>query len=354
VYCPQCFSYQDAYTATKSDCKGRCVRASCKACPICFVPLQVVVVETAQELSTSSPLVGLYRCGYCRYSSVECGVYVTTTSTTPGTEVVDQLHSVYQMKLQDQNKLPLAQFHSLVKAWNEQEQDYREIQQIQRTCDPTAAATLLSIKTNKETTENNNFPSASSSPHVSSSRNIHALEQRCKNSTEQILSSYLSNVLTTIPRNATTAVDDFSPSSDLSVTTPSCTPTSNFITTFTTTAHSRVQQGILLQTPASSTLFPLPISMLPKITKRCTMELSKGKPGILIKSKINPLDGDTTSSRTGHGQWWKKGTKKMTLTNNAVFCHPYFFINVLVFYCCVSNSVSFSSRIAVLYMRYQG
>jgi hypothetical protein len=50
----------------------------------------------------------------------------------------------------------------------------------------------------------------------------------------------------------------------------------------------------------------------------------------------------------------EKGTKKMTLTNNAVFCHPYFFINVLVFYFCVSNSVSFSSRIAVLYMRYQG
>jgi hypothetical protein len=40
------------------------------------------------------------------------------------------------------------------------------------------------------------------------------------------------------------------------------------------------------------------------------MELSKGKPGILIKSKINPLDGDTTSSRTGHGQWWKKVQRK--------------------------------------------
>jgi hypothetical protein len=217
------------------------------------------------------------------------------------------------MKLQDHNKLPLAQFHSLVKAWNEREQDYREIQQIQRTCDPTAAATLLSIKTNKEGTKNNNLPNASLSPLVYSSINIHALEQRCKKSSEQILSSYLSNVLTAFPRN-TTAVDDVSPSTDLSVTTPSRTPTSNFITTLTSTAHSRVQQGVLLQTPASSTypsiLFPLPISMLPKITKRCTMELSKGKPGILIKSKINPLDGDTTSSRTGHGQWWKNVQRK--------------------------------------------
>lgn len=307
AYCPQCFSYQDAYTATKSDCQGRCVRASCKACPVCFVPLQVVVVEAAQEQSASSSLVALYHCGYCRYSSVECGVYVTTTSTTPGKEVLDQLHSMYQSKLQDQIKLPLAQFHSLVEAWNEREQICREIQQIERTCDPTAAATLLSMKTKKETTNNNNLPNASSSGLMYSSRNIHALEQRCKNSTEQILASYLANVLTT----NTKAVDNFTPSPEPAATTPSCIATSNFITTSTTIIHSRVQQGVLLQVPTNpSMLFPLPIPMLPKFTKRCTMELSNGKPGILIKSKLNPLDGDTTSSRTGHGQWWKKVQRK--------------------------------------------
>jgi len=33
--------------------------------------------------------------------------------------------------------------------------------------------------------------------------------------------------------------------------------------------------------------------------------LDAGRPGILIKPKVNPLEGDT-SLRYGHGQWWKK------------------------------------------------
>jgi hypothetical protein len=33
--------------------------------------------------------------------------------------------------------------------------------------------------------------------------------------------------------------------------------------------------------------------------------LAEGRPGILVKPKLNPLEGDT-SLRSGHGQWWKK------------------------------------------------
>jgi len=55
----------------------------------------------------------------------------------------------------------------------------------------------------------------------------------------------------------------------------------------------------------SSPLFPLHIPLRPKYSRRCRAELQAKRPGILIKPKTNPLEGDS-SQKTGHGQWWKK------------------------------------------------
>lgn len=51
--------------------------------------------------------------------------------------------------------------------------------------------------------------------------------------------------------------------------------------------------------------FPQRIRLQPKKSRRCRYEMEKGKPGILVKPKTNPLEGDS-SLRSGHGQWWKK------------------------------------------------
>jgi dynactin-4 len=346
TYCPQCFTYQDAYTATKSDCRGRCVRSFCKACPVCFVPLQVAIVEST---------IGLYQCGYCRYTSFECGVYydvatsTATTTTTAAKDVAEQLDLVYQKKIQDAS--PVKLYNSLVDAWKEKEQHCRRIQQVQKSCkDPTAAATLLSNSSSTMKRSSANILGTSSSL-THSSNSIQALEQRCKNSTEQILSSYLSNVLKTA--NKETLSYDCISSTDIHPAPPS--PTTTNIST--ATINSRVQQGVILPTATSSQipslLFPLRIPMLPKITKRCTLELKNGKPGILIKSKMNPLEGDTTSSRTGHGQWWKKVKTCFLLVflddNTTIFFHWY------LFHYLISLIFHFNKkRIAVLFMMYQG
>jgi hypothetical protein len=50
---------------------------------------------------------------------------------------------------------------------------------------------------------------------------------------------------------------------------------------------------------------PLPVALRVRSVRRCLKELDAGRPGILIKPKVNPLEGDT-SLRYGHGQWWKK------------------------------------------------
>jgi hypothetical protein len=70
---------------------------------------------------------------------------------------------------------------------------------------------------------------------------------------------------------------------------------------------------LLLQPVASSfssptslqSLLPLPMPLRARKSCRCRAELAEGRPGILVKPKLNPLEGDT-SLRSGHGQWWKK------------------------------------------------
>lgn len=52
-------------------------------------------------------------------------------------------------------------------------------------------------------------------------------------------------------------------------------------------------------------LLPLPIPLRPRQSRRCRAELAEGRPGILLKPKLNPVEGDS-SLRSGHGQWYKK------------------------------------------------
>ena len=56
---------------------------------------------------------------------------------------------------------------------------------------------------------------------------------------------------------------------------------------------------------SQSNNLPLRIPFRPKKSRRCRLELQNGRPGILVKSKVNPLEGDS-SLRIGHGNWWKK------------------------------------------------
>ena len=52
-------------------------------------------------------------------------------------------------------------------------------------------------------------------------------------------------------------------------------------------------------------LLPIPIKLRPRKSRRCRAELREGRAGILLKPRLNPLEGDS-SLRSGHGQWWKK------------------------------------------------
>lgn len=75
-------------------------------------------------------------------------------------------------------------------------------------------------------------------------------------------------------------------------------------------SHTAIQlQGLNRpdQIRSRSEMLPLPIPLRQRLSRRCRAELAQGRPGILLKPKLNPLEGDS-SLRSGHGQWFKKAS----------------------------------------------
>jgi hypothetical protein len=63
-------------------------------------------------------------------------------------------------------------------------------------------------------------------------------------------------------------------------------------------------------------LLPIPIKLRPRKSRRCRAELREGRAGILLKPRLNPLEGDS-SLRSGHGQWWKKDSSAIHVIPSA-------------------------------------
>lgn len=88
----------------------------------------------------------------------------------------------------------------------------------------------------------------------------------------------------------------------------------------TTPQQIAAQMAITTTTPQfRSDLFPLPVPYRTKVSRRCRAELAEGRTGILIKPKLNPLEGDS-SLRAGHGQWWKKDSSAVHVVPRVQLC----------------------------------
>eukprot|EP00573_Skeletonema_grethae_P006647 CAMPEP_0201700886 /NCGR_PEP_ID=MMETSP0578-20130828/30394_1 /ASSEMBLY_ACC=CAM_ASM_000663 /TAXON_ID=267565 /ORGANISM="Skeletonema grethea, Strain CCMP 1804" /LENGTH=384 /DNA_ID=CAMNT_0048188053 /DNA_START=353 /DNA_END=1504 /DNA_ORIENTATION=+ len=66
-------------------------------------------------------------------------------------------------------------------------------------------------------------------------------------------------------------------------------------------------------------LLPLPVHYRSRVSRRCRAEQSAGRTGILVKPKLNPLEGDT-SLRAGHGQWFKKDSSAIHVVPRVQLC----------------------------------
>lgn len=231
-----------------------------------------------------------YLCGHCKWSSLECGVTSNadklmeyrTNRGDPGNEaelekqrqivivqVSKELERCLRQRLVSKNQACDDVFKSLTNMWSQKEKDGERRRR-------------LGLGADKDDTNTKG-----------QTWSLDVLEQTLRERRDKLASLYVSTKGTA----CTIAGVEKDVSEHKTSTTSSDLPT---------TQQAAAQMIITSTTPQHrSDLLPLPVSFRARVSRRCLAEQAAGKTGILVKPKLNPLEGDS-SLRAGHGQWFKK------------------------------------------------
>ena len=273
AYCPQCLSFHDANTAGNL---GYCPKPTCRLCPMCRSVASVFVEN----------LICFYKCGTCDWTSKTCQLQATLEASTGGDGEVSleevekaSIELLSQWKAKKGESLEMAEDHfsNMAKTMVGLAKDH--------------------VKGQRSSSTRRVFSTGLASKHSQDvdlkSWSISALEsfQRIRN--DKIESS----INQPIGGKSLKQISLDSGEEDEPLYRPSFQGLS---------AETILSQELGGNVAGSiETLLPLPIPLRPRKSRRCRAELAESRPGILVKPKLNPLEGDS-SLRTGHGQWWKK------------------------------------------------
>lgn len=300
AYCPRSLTYCDAASASASGARDN----PFKDCPVCFSPVSFSIDENTSNPEKDGRLVCHFLCSYCQWSSRECGVtanadklleYATSDETDPLkekeaekqrgiiiTEASKELEICLQEKIQEKNKDGDALFNSMTKMWAQREQEE-------------ARRKRMNVRTTAPKT---------SSKSTGGSWSWETVEKSLLEKKKELASPYTNGKDGSNP-----AGDAIKP--DATIDKPTMLPTSQ---------QMAAQMTLTTVTPRSrSDLFPLPVAYRARVSRRCRAELAAGRTGILVKPKLNPLEGDT-SLRAGHGQWWKKDSSAVHVVPRVQLC----------------------------------
>ena len=243
AFCPQCLAFQDAASAALSPfCK------SCHQCPLCRAVASVAMEDN----------LAFFRCGYCSWTSKECNLTVSVTladnemAKEQLLKARAELLAMLQTKIED----------------SEASNHYNNM------------STALESIAKDELKRRKNVSHCKSQKTVGT-WSVEALEASIRTRQEkkqQTIVGDQSLIPITTEQSLDISLDTVDPTTLL----------------FQST-----------NTSSKSHLLPLPMPLRPRLSRRCRAELQEGRPGILVKPKLNPLEGDS-SLRSGHGQWWKK------------------------------------------------
>ena len=261
AFCPQCLSFYDASTAATT---GYCPKPSCCLCPICRSVASIGVDE--QDC--------LYKCGRCEWTSRECSLFTSIVVGSDGAVSKDdvekasiELNTQLTTRIDQQSQSSEEHYKTMQQTLEKMAKDQVKGQRSTMFIPTTAAASRRGMD----------------GPEGWSVQSLeHSLEAR-----QKLVAASVSETVG---------------GQDLQVVSV------EFGQTLNESLEGKNPTSLLLQTVADSSfdsLLPLPIPLRPRKSRRCRAELAEGRPGILIKPKLNPLEGDS-SLRTGHGQWWKK------------------------------------------------
>ena len=281
AYCPRSFASYDAATASSGvDQKDA---AGLKDCPVCFGPVSVSIDADSSDPDTTR-LVCHYLCANCTWSSRECSVVVPADGLLALTssreldspeekaltkqrdvliaEAARELEICCRRRIAERNQEGDAFFNSLTKMWAQ-----RELEEGRRKRMQEATSTKGGIDEEKKREEKPSPPFGS-----------------CKEGSVPSMDHVKSGQSPLSPRQIA------------------------------------AQMSLCSVTPLSrEDLFPLPVRYYARVSRRCRAEQAAGRTGILIKPKLNPLEGDS-SLRAGHGQWWKKDSSAVHVVPRVQVC----------------------------------
>jgi len=281
AFCPQCLSFHDASSAAALG--GNCPRASCRRCPMCTA-VATVYPDIAEKLC-------FYKCGYCTWTSKECNVIVEIaleeeTKKMSKEQIVkcaEDLGEILQNKILQATQTADEHHGHMVtcyqKIFSDEERRERQGYDVNDT-NP--------LRRGGSSSRNLNIPEQWS---------IDALEKSIKAKKDKLRQDTISMVGGREPERILFDVEGDDDADDAVV--------AAYLKGVSKQAID-LQAALTSLVPESrADFYPLPIPLRTRKSRRCRAELQNGRPGILVKPKLNPLEGDT-SLRSGHGQWWKK------------------------------------------------
>ncbi|MGK3737186.1 MAG: dynactin-4 [Bacillariaceae sp.] len=279
AYCPQCLSFHDANTASNL---GFCPKATCRLCPLCRSVSSITVKES----------ICFYQCGRCDWNSKICDIQTSlvTSNTENGNVSLEEVEkasiellSQYKSRLEERNRSTDDHFNSMQKTLTEIAKEHVKGRR------SNSSGRFFSKAPVTKRNENDDLKVWS----------VQALEESQRTREENFISSINNPVGgISLERISLEARGEDEEEEDEQ---PLFHP--SFQGLSTEIILSQRNGGNL---PGSmETLLPHPIPLRPRKSRRCRAEIAESRPGILVKPKLNPLEGDS-SLRTGHGQWWKK------------------------------------------------
>ncbi|KAL7487088.1 hypothetical protein ACHAW6_012681 [Cyclotella cf. meneghiniana] len=324
AYCPRCLTYCDVASASLGFCQvdldseSSSSAVSCKDCPVCFSPL-AISIDAAGPIDASAGdstrLICHYLCGHCQWSSQECGVtsnadkLLELRNDQPDQVRENDLEKQRQMviadaskrlelclrqKLESKNRVGDQLFQSLSEIWKQKEKDKERKRRL-------GLGALDKSNANNLTNE--------------MSWSLASLEQSLEERRKDRASLLTHSISSTGPIKHDANKSNIEAVGDQGVGTSNSKPV-----VIPTAQQVAAQMAVTTATPSlRSDLLPLPVPFHARVSRRCLAEQAAGKTGILVKPKLNPLEGDS-SLRAGHGQWYKKDSSAVHVVPRVQIC----------------------------------
>ena len=266
AFCPQCLSFYDAARGAEL---GYCPKqTTCQRCPLCLSVASIQAGASSAAHGAGMSLECFYQCGSCDWTSRQCGLVVpmetTTTTTNPErAELLRAAEDLVQALNERRSQDPASAWHrQLVQDGADATRGASQIPPQQpptaRRAEEWSVATLVAHRQAVEAQWNVDH----------SNYELSSAFQRT--SIQEILDS---------PTNETELKWD--------------------------DPRTLLAYQMQPQTLDTTRMLPLPVALETRQSRRCRAELADGRPGILLKPKLNPQEGDS-SLATGHGQWHRK------------------------------------------------